>query len=586
FSNCSPLKSLRIFVHPFDHPFAQALSEHPAATEDAQKACLFISFTNTETPDYPPSWNSLSEPGMNHVLVNLNGEISITPKGKEMIVQAHFQKGAFRSNMDLSLSPDVDSFDNTTWQTRPSIMILKRLNDYVLVVDFLDAHDSKIPQIQCFDDCFTSLLSSSYCLLPPSRTFHTRLLSALRAACIPVVLSTTQPLPFQDLLDWRLASFRFAPSMIPCIPEMLEELDKEDVLELRRRGKVFLARIDDAQALSKSLVAALFERVQISLELFPEVKSNLIVPNGENTNTTFTSPRIQSRTGKYKYTSNNLYSRVRWNSGRDLAYSPRSLHDAPPMPGDAAMYEGTRENIIGPIRLGLTRDAEQFTVIILAYNRDEGVKNIIDTLRDCPHLNKVLIVWGNLERRPNGAWPEIHVPVEFILAERDSLLSRFVPYHRIETDAVVSMDDDAGLGQQELIFAFRMWRENRDRIVGFAERLHRINKGQVYYERIFTCQYSMVLTSFAIFHKEFLYEFTYNQHPSILEHIDANFNCEDIAMNFLISHLTRRPPLKILKKESKRNGSKKGLSVRPDHETKRSECIRLFAQIYGYNPLL
>ncbi|GMR44371.1 hypothetical protein PMAYCL1PPCAC_14566, partial [Pristionchus mayeri] len=224
-------------------------------------------------------------------------------------------------------------------------------------------------------------------------------------------------------------------------------------------------------------------------------------------------------------------------------------------------------------------------VIILTYNRDSGVKKIIENLRNCPHLNKVIIVWNNLERRPNGTWPEIHVPVEFILAERNSLISRFVPYDRIETDAVVSLDDDTGLGQPELVFAFRMWRENRDRIVGFPERVHKERKGKLTYGTSGVCQYSMVLTGFALMHKEFLYEFVYNQHPTILDYIQENRNCEDIAMNFLIAHLTRRPPLKVIKKTGLSNGSK-GLSTRGDHYTQRSECIQLFTEVYGYNPLL
>lgn len=35
--------------------------------------------------------------------------------------------------------------------------------------------------------------------------------------------------------------------MADFVPEMLEEVVKEDVMEMRRKGKVFLDRIDDAQ---------------------------------------------------------------------------------------------------------------------------------------------------------------------------------------------------------------------------------------------------------------------------------------------------------------------------------------------------
>ncbi|GMS92848.1 hypothetical protein PENTCL1PPCAC_15022, partial [Pristionchus entomophagus] len=67
----------------------------------------------------------------------------------------------------------------------------------------------------------------------------------------------------------------------------------------------------------------------------------------------------------------------RWNSGRDLTFTPRTLHDVPQMPGEAAFHKGTQENLVavnGYKRLGLTRDEEQFTVMILTYNRDAGVK--------------------------------------------------------------------------------------------------------------------------------------------------------------------------------------------------------------------
>ncbi len=37
----------------------------------------------------------------------------------------------------------------------------------------------------------------------------------------------------------------------------------------------------------------------------------------------------------------------------------------------------------------------------------------------------------------------------------------------IETEAILSVDDDAHLRHDEIIFGFRVWRENRDRLVGF-----------------------------------------------------------------------------------------------------------------------
>lgn len=43
------------------------------------------------------------------------------------------------------------------------------------------------------------------------------------------------------------------------------------------------------------------------------------------------------------------------------------------------------------------------------------------------------------------------------------------------------------------------------------------------------------------------YMFLYSQwlYPEAREMVDLYLNCEDILMNFLVSHITRKPPLKV-----------------------------------------
>ena len=43
----------------------------------------------------------------------------------------------------------------------------------------------------------------------------------------------------------------------------------------------------------------------------------------------------------------------------------------------------------------------------------------------------------------------------------------------------------------------------------------------------------------------YLYEYTYAQPSAIRDYVDEGMNCEDIAMNFLVAHITRRPPIKV-----------------------------------------
>ncbi|KHJ79792.1 EXTL2, alpha-1,4-N-acetylhexosaminyltransferase, partial [Oesophagostomum dentatum] len=93
--------------------------------------------------------------------------------------------------------------------------------------------------------------------------------------------------------------------------------------------------------------------------------------------------------------------------------------------------------------------------VLLTYNRDAVLAASLERLHRLPYLNKVIVIWNNVDREPLGAWPRLHVPVEFIKVARNSLNNRFVPWDRITTEAVLSLDDDIDLKQHEIIFAFR-----------------------------------------------------------------------------------------------------------------------------------
>ena len=61
-------------------------------------------------------------------------------------------------------------------------------------------------------------------------------------------------------------------------------------------------------------------------------------------------------------------------------------------------------------------------------------------------------------------------------------------------------------------------------------------------------------------------------------------NCEDIAMNFLVSDITGKPPLKV---GIKRTFVGPGLwNQDGDHFRERDDCINFFSRVYGYTPLM
>lgn len=165
--------------------------------------------------------------------------------------------------------------------------------------------------------------------------------------------------------------------------------------------------------------------------------------------------------------------------------------------------------------------------------------------------------------------------------------NRFLPLEQIETEAVLSLDDDTYMGHDEIIFAFRVWRQNREKIVGFPARVHSWEKDKWFYNSNYTCEYSMILTGVAFYHKYYSYLYWNVMPKSIRDTVDELTNCEDIALNFLVSHITRTAPLKVTSRWTfKCPGCPVSLWEDPSHFTERHMCVQYFSEIYGYNPLL
>jgi hypothetical protein len=49
----------------------------------------------------------------------------------------------------------------------------------------------------------------------------------------------------------------------------------------------------------------------------------------------------------------------------------------------------------------------------------------------------------------------------------------------------------------------------------------------------------------AFYHKYYNYLYSLVMPQAIRDKVDEFMNCEDIAMNFLVSHITRQPPVKV-----------------------------------------
>ncbi|XP_073955617.1 exostosin-2-like [Choristoneura fumiferana] len=136
----------------------------------------------------------------------------------------------------------------------------------------------------------------------------------------------------------------------------------------------------------------------------------------------------------------------------------------------------------------------------------------------------------------------------------------------------------------------RSWREFPDRIVGFPSRLHVWDNATNTwkYHSEWTNEISMVLTGAAFHHKLWSWYYTHRMPAAVRQWVDDNFNCEDIAMNFLVANVTGKPPIKVTPRKKFKCPectNTEMLSADARHMSQRSACIHRFTEIYGHMAL-
>ena len=79
---------------------------------------------------------------------------------------------------------------------------------------------------------------SNFCLIPRGDClFSYRLLEALAAGCIPVILSDGYVLPFSEVLDWKTFALHLPERDWQSIPQLLRSYDEQAIQKLRLRGR-------------------------------------------------------------------------------------------------------------------------------------------------------------------------------------------------------------------------------------------------------------------------------------------------------------------------------------------------------------
>ncbi|KAL1506409.1 hypothetical protein ABEB36_005779 [Hypothenemus hampei] len=535
-------------------------------TANPEEACLFIPFIDTLNEDQLNvnlTWRALNQlpmwsNGENHLIFNMisgKSPILSTQLGKALVAGADFDTYTIRKKYDISIpvfSPVAKfAYINNTSHFRNIKVVSSQINIDLYFMDELRNLNKKFnDQILLLDQCNEKgyqkrcevntenqfrypqiLKKSTFCLVfRGQRMGQFVLLEAMASNCLPVIIMDGHVMPFEDIIDWKRIAIFIMESHLHTLMDVVNGISENKIEEM------------------KKCLLAIYDRYFSSIEKIALNSLEII------------QDRVFPHLARSYDELNMLPSEINYNPLHFPTTAPRSLG---------------------------------FTALILTYDRIQSLFTLIQRLSKVPSLMKIVVVWNNQKKDPPpmSQFPKIQKSINVIKTKANKLSNRFYPYKEIETEAVLHIDDDiVMLTSDEVEFAYEVWREFPDRIVGFPSRTHLWDNvtNSWKYESEWLNEISMVLTGAAFLHKYWSYLYTYSLPSNVKNWVDDNMNCEDIAMNFLVANMTNKPPIKVTPRKKFKCPeciNNEMLSADIGHMVARSQCVDRFAKIFGRMPL-
>lgn len=369
-------------------------------------------------------WNN----GRNHLLFNmLPGEspdystVTDVKTAEAIIAGAGFNTQTYRYGFDFSIpfySPLLENYKVKSYSIKKNyFLIASQLNMYdyhrrlMQEIVLEDSNNNILLLQKCTQEIFEDKISSApdlvdhdircsfpaltpieypeileqgtFCLVIRGvRLAQPALLESLAAGCIPVIVADNIVLPFEEVIDWTLAIIKIREADLHSISTVLKSVSRARIEEMQIQGRFLYEKyFKDIETIVLSTLEELNDRT------FP----HLALP----------------------YQS--------WN----LQNLPHSAQN--------------------PLFLPLMGSKSQgFTAVILTYDRVESLFTLVQKLSLVPSLQKILIIWNNQKKQPPNlsSFPKISKPLKLIQTKANKLSNRFYPYPEIETEAVLTIDDD------------------------------------------------------------------------------------------------------------------------------------------------
>ncbi|NXH39587.1 EXT1C protein, partial [Dicaeum eximium] len=654
FSRCER-HGFKVFTYPQERgqPISESYSKILSSIErsryhtlKAEEACLFILSIDTLDRDLLsaqyvrdvdekirgfPLWNG----GQNHLIFNLysgtwpgySGELGFDT-GQAMLAKASFDTQSFRPGFDVSIplfsKEHPQRGGDRGWLYRDSVPPKKKYllvfkgkryltgigsgtrnalhhihngQDIISLTTCKHGKDwQKHKDTRCDKDNvdyerldYQELLhNSTFCIVPRGRRLGPfRFLEALQAACIPVLLSDGWELPFAEAIDWGKAAVVGSERLLLQIPSAVRCIPPERLLAFQQQ----------TQFLWDAYFSSVDKIVHTTLEI------------------------IKDRLSPHRSRSRRL-----WNAlpGGLLLLPGFSTHL-----GDFPFYY---------LQHGYS-PSEKFTAFIRAVSQagslSQPLLRLIQAVSGSRFCAQIVVLWScEKPPPPSGKWPQSAVPLTIIQGRRKvrgagrdvghgqgagaapqpvlpppQLSDRFFPFAAIQTDAVLSLDEDTSLSTSEVDFAFSVWRSFPERIVGFPSQSHFWDPERARWgcTSEWTNELSMVLTAAAFYHRYYHSLFSEYLPAGLRELVDGLAACEDILMNVLVAAVTKLPPIKVTQRKQHKAGCRDGAAGTPPagqrspsapHTapagaegtkggfSQRQDCLNQLADWFGYMPLV
>jgi len=227
----------------------------------------------------------------------------------------------------------------------------------------------------------------------------------------------------------------------------------------------------------------------------------------------------------------------------------------------------------------------QFTVRVNTFRRNDLLEKFLAHYTTCDEIKEIQVIWSDQENTIPSTLQKQYSSdkVKYEQHDTDKLSNRFRSLLNIPTEGVLSIDDDLLISCRELSQAHSVWTANKRALVGFSPRMNAYdpNTGADRYLRWqhtwWNGVYSIILTKACFLHKNFLEQFFKVLPEERIRKIDANRNCEDIAMAYVVARETNAPPVWV--RGVVNEEASEGISTGVSHFIDRSDCLRDLREI-------